>query len=116
MSVAPRMLARDEILALDDCDTVWVPVPEWGGGIYVRPFNTASLLEIAPVLASSTADATLALVIHGACDVYGTRLFADSDGPFLAQRRGTVLQRIAMAVAAANGLSTDEGKADAASR
>ena len=39
MTTKPKLLSRDDILAVDDRVTEVVPVPEWGGAVTVRALS-----------------------------------------------------------------------------
>lgn len=106
------MLSRDQILSASDLPTEEVPVPEWGGSVFVRTLTIGERLEIAPLMGQAE-DLTLRLVVLSACDESGARLFADEDGAALATKDGKALERIALAAFRLSRLGREDVEASA---
>lgn len=108
------MLTRDQILAAGDASAravAPVPVPEWGGTVYVR------LLDLPQALAWSgeqdTARKAALLVRFAVADEEGNPLFTDEDLDWLARQPQLTLQRVSVAALEHNGLTRQQGQAAA---
>ncbi|MGL4513831.1 MAG: hypothetical protein ACRCT8_12130 [Lacipirellulaceae bacterium] len=65
------MLTKQEILAARDLAPVWVDVPEWGGGVYVRGLRGD---EAATIEGLVEAEFLRGVVARGVCDAAGDTL------------------------------------------
>lgn len=92
------ILTRDQILGAQDAKREFVPVPEWGGEIYVNlmsgterdSFEQSCIVDGKASLANSRAR----LAVRCITDEAGNRLFADSDADALGAKSGTALDRV----------------------
>lgn len=94
-----KPLGRDDILAVDDAEIVPVPVPEWGGTVWVRSMTAGErdALETRAYemrMAKEPPAAHALTVIFSACDKDGNLLFTEADLPALAKKRGKAMNRI----------------------
>jgi hypothetical protein len=110
------MLDRLAILSAPDLKPVPVNVPEWNGTVFVRPLTGAErgALEAEAVADKTGNVATLRqrLAVRCICDQDGKRLFDDKDGPALAAKSASALDRICAAISKLNALG-DQGVTDA---
>jgi|CXWL01.1.fsa_nt_gi hypothetical protein len=95
------VLSKDQILAVDDITRELVPVPEWGGDVFVGIMSGAARdaweMECAAAKESKrpTPDNFRAtLCAHCICDEKGARLFALSDIPALGKKSAVALDRV----------------------
>lgn len=107
-------LSKDDILGAKDSALHRIDIPEWGGEAFVRilPGTDLDALTAAQAKlggAASTSPSRLAAEVVGRClcDSEGNRIFKDDDIGALAGKSGMVLNRVASAALAINGL-TDE--------
>lgn len=106
------MLSREAILGHKDSRIGRVDVPEMGGEVCVANLTVAEADRIR-TLGDTGVPAVVGLVILGACDDGGKRLFSDKDAKALGDLPASALGKIANAVLAHNGLagdSADEAK------
>lgn len=115
-----RTLSAGDIFATDDIEIVAVPVPEWGGVVYVkamsgldreRYFDSIKRIEgygkkertviIHPL-------STAKLVAATACNENGQLLFTHLDVEKLAKKSSKALQRLVDASAKLNGLDDED--------
>lgn len=94
-----NVLNAEAILAAADLAPVWVDVPEWGGGVYVRAMSGVERDAFDAELAEGGPDAVLTnirarLVARCASDAEGARVFQDSDIPALGEKSGAALDRV----------------------
>ena len=99
-------LDRKAILDFKDVDVTTVFVKEFGGDVCVA---TLSALEADKIkdLGESGVPANVGLVILGACDAKGERLFTDEDAPVLGMKPAKALTTIANMVLKHNAMSGD---------
>lgn len=96
------ILKRDEILAADDITRELVPVPEWGGEVFVKSMSGTERDNFeASIVTKRGNDAQVNLKNIRAklaaaclCDENGKRLFSDADIPVLAAKSAAALQRV----------------------
>lgn len=91
-------LTRDAILGVQDLKTERVPVPEWGGDIYVRGMSGAerdAFEQSLMVGDKFTPDNVRArLAARCICDEKGERLFSDADIVVLGAKNAAALDRV----------------------
>lgn len=95
-------LTRDAIKAIDDKRIIQVPVPEWGGTVYVRTLTSAERDEFEAERADyRKQDEELAkkhframFVVATCCDKDGNYLFQPSDCAWLSGKNGAAMDRI----------------------
>ncbi|GGI16448.1 hypothetical protein [Oxalicibacterium faecigallinarum] len=92
-----------------------VPMPEWGGVVYVRPLTVAEVEAQTAVVDKDEKTKIARSTCRVLCDADGNRLL-DGDNPehvaHIAQQEWSVLQRIMNAKRQANG-EGEEGLAEA---
>lgn len=91
-----RPLTRDRILAADDLRRELVPVPEWGGPVFVRVM-TGSQRARFETETNGPGKLTVRerLIAATACDEGGHLLFTAGDVAALAEKSGAALDRLA---------------------
>lgn len=114
-------LTKDQILKAADLQPVKVPVPEWGGDVFVRALNAgerdrfeASLFAGAG--GSRKQDLTnlrAKLVVLCCVDDSGKRLFADTDVDAVSAKAGAAVDRVFVAAQKLNGMTSVEVEAAA---
>jgi hypothetical protein len=97
------MLSRDSILSSSDLPTEEVPVPEWGGTVFVRTMSGTERDNFEQVIleGKSTKGGTAKMVnvraklaVKVLVDEQGKRLFTDEDAGILGSKSGKALDRI----------------------
>ena len=110
------VLSREEILGADDIVIELVPVPEWGGDVYVKGMtgaerddfeagivrisgksNTVNMQNIRAKLCSATI-----------CDESGKKLFTPADIKELSKKSASALQHVFTVAQRLSGLSDDD--------
>lgn len=106
-----NILTKDAILAADDLPREIVPVPEWGGDVYVRTMSgtdrdafEASLIGKEGRLENVRAR----LVSLTLCDEAGSRMFTDSDITALGGKSAQALDRVFAVAQRLNGIGVDQ--------
>ena len=99
MARRTRVLSRDDILKVDDLPRERVPVPEWGGEVFVRGMNGADkdawdnfVVELAK--APGKADIRAFLASLTICDEEGDALFTAEDIAALSKKSAAALDRV----------------------
>ena len=101
-------LSRAAILGHVDTRIGRVDVPEMGGEVCVASLTVAEADKIRTL--GGDVPAVVGLVIMGACDDKGVRLFSDADAEALGKLPASALGKVANAVLAHNGLAEDDAK------
>lgn len=109
------------ILAAQDLKHEWVPVPEWGGGVYVRAMSGLALDQYEErLLARRTTDkdgktlkVTLdhmraELVALTACNEAGEAIFTLEQVQQLSKKSGAALSRLVTVAQRLNGLTPQD--------
>jgi hypothetical protein len=112
------ILSKDSILQAQDLKTELLPVPEWGGDVYVRGMNGAERDKFeASIVQTKGKDQTLNMVNIRAklasmtiCDEKGNRLFSDADIAKLATKSAAALQRVFTVAQRLSGIGEDDVK------
>ena len=106
-----NILTKEAILAADDLPREIVPVPEWGGDVYVRTMNgtdrdafEASLIGKEGRLENVRAR----LVSLAVCDESGSRLFGDADVAALGAKSAKALDRVFAVAQRLNGIGAEQ--------
>lgn len=88
-------LGRDAILKSDDLPREEVPVPEWGGTVFVRAMTgiERERFESAPDKSPNMVRALLAVMT--VCDEQGNPVFGNADIPALGAKSAAALIRVA---------------------
>lgn len=101
-------LSRAAILAAADLRTERVPVPEWGGDVWVRQMNGAQLDAYRAEVEARQGVASSALIVAlCCCDKSGERLFTAEDVPALMEKSPVALARIQAAAVRVNAMDID---------
>lgn len=112
-----KMLSRDDILNVNDIAVEELPVPEWGGSVFVKTLTAeerdlieAQLVKINPnngATASIKMDKLRALcAFYGICDAEGKRIFTNTkDIDLLAKKSAAALDRVVSKVQAMAAMS-----------
>lgn len=103
------MLDRKAILGFKDDRIGRVDVPEMGGEVCVASLTVAEADKIR-TLGQTDVPFTVQVVILGACDDKGGRLFTDADVEALCALPASAMTKIGNAVLDHNGLGGDEAK------
>ena len=103
-SAAASVLGRELILAHRDARIGRVKVAEMQGEICVASLTAGEADKLAR-LDGEKYPATVGVVILGACDDQGVRLFSDADAAALTALPASAMKKIADAVMEHNGLS-----------
>lgn len=101
------MLSRDQILSADDLPKQVVPVPEWGGSVYVRTMSGTERDDFeSAYLKDKTKDIRARLAVATVCDEQGNALFTPADIPALGKKSSAALTRIFEAAMGLNKLTS----------
>ena len=116
--MSDKILSKDMILAVNDQKIEKVPVPEWGGMVYVRSLSgterdafEASMATVGPdgkqeKLNLNNFRARLSAM--AICDQDGKRLFSDQDATALGEKNIKALLRIYMTAARLSALRNSD--------
>lgn len=107
MTQQSKFMTREDILAYRDTDIDFVDVPGFSEQIGIANL-TADEAHSLQTLGKNGIPAAAELMILGACDDQGSRLFTKEDGPRIAAISARVVGAIAQAVIRKNGLSMGE--------
>jgi len=96
------ILTRDEILQADDIKKELVPVPEWGGDIYVKgmtgaerdKFESSMIKMRGKEQEVNMANIRAKLASLTVCNEKGKRLFNENDVQALSTKSASALQRV----------------------
>jgi len=95
-------LKRDDILAVKDIQIELVPVPEWGGEVYIKgmsglerdAFEASVIEQKGNKQKVNMANVRAKLAAQTLCDEEGNRLFNDADIKELGKKSASALQRV----------------------
>ena len=105
------MLDAKTILATEDIKSVCMPVPEWGGDIYIKTMTSKRRDELEARFMSggkSMAGLRAAIGVLCICNEDGELIFNSKQEAALSEKSGDVLARIADAAMKHNGFSDDD--------
>jgi hypothetical protein len=96
------ILSKKEILTADDLARELVPVPEWGGEVYVRgmtgaerdKFESGIVEQRGKSQSLNMANIRAKLASLTICDETGQRLFTEADVQALSAKSAAALQRV----------------------
>ncbi|MBQ9402115.1 MAG: hypothetical protein IJU38_07060 [Clostridia bacterium] len=92
------------VLSADDFVYADVDCPEWGGTVHVRGLTAGERSSISRrVKAGDQQDLEISVVIFGAVDQNGDRLFTKADRDQLKQKSNTVVNRLARRILELSG-------------
>ncbi|WP_257556414.1 hypothetical protein [Sphingobium sp. CFD-2] len=95
-------LSRDSILGYVDADIGTVDVPEMGGAVRIATLSVDEMDKLTKLDDAKPASAQI--VIIGACDDKGVRLFTPEDFDQIAKLPAGIISRISKAILAHNGM------------
>ena len=113
-------LTRDAILQADDLPCKPVPVPEWGGEVWVRGMTAqekdeyeSSILELKGTgtktkISANLINARAKLVVKCALDEQGERLFKDEDAEALGKKSGKAVSLVSEEIQKLSGMGRDK--------
>ena len=115
------VLSRDAIIDVDDLPRELVPVPEWGGDVFVRSLTAAerdaynnSLFRVQPrkggrdpEISYHPENATARLVVLTVVGEDGKRLFKDGDLDKVARKNAKALERLAAVARRLSGIDEE---------
>lgn len=112
------VLNKSDILQASDIKTELVPVPEWGGDVYVKGMTGAERdkFEASIVTMKGTnqtvnmANVRAKLASMTICDETGKRLFSDLETSELAKKSASALQRVFKVAQKLSGIGEDDVK------
>lgn len=95
-------LKRDDILKVQDIKVEKIPVPEWGGDVYVKgmtgterdAFESSIVSAKGKNTSVNMSNIRAKLAAQSICDETGARLFTDADIKELGTKSATALQRV----------------------
>ena len=110
------VLKRDDILQADDIKRELVPVPEWGGDVYVKGMTGAERDKFEGSLITmrgkdkqmNMANIRAKLASMTICDEKGKRLFNENDVQALSQKSAAALQRVFAVAQKLSGISDED--------
>lgn len=110
------ILTRKDILTADDIKRELVPVPEWGGDVYVRgltgaevdKFSEASIKQRGKNQVVNMEGIRARLVSMSICDENGKRLFTDADVTALSGKSSAALIRLFKIAQRLSGLGEED--------
>jgi hypothetical protein len=90
---------REKILAADDIRREAVEVPEWGVTVHVQTFSAADMVAVGDA-SERLVDASfnVVLVMLGARDETGARIFTEDDVPALSAKASDPVGKVAAAI------------------
>jgi hypothetical protein len=113
-----HVLNRDEILGADDLKTEKVPVPEWGGFVYIRTMTGEERDSFETDFYGATVkdedegttrrNFRAKLVCRCAVDESGERIFTDADAEALGRKSAPALDRLWPTAKRLNALTQED--------
>ncbi len=99
-------LTRDAILGAQDLPVLSIPIPEWGGEVYIRTMTGGERDQFeAGWKRNPTDDIRARLAVATLCQEDGQLLFTAADVPALSAKSSKALDRIFAASTAHSGLT-----------
>jgi hypothetical protein len=105
------LLSRDEILSKDDLQRELVPVPEWGGEVYISAMSGSMRDAWEQTLVSEKAsmeNIRARLVVVTAVDEQGAPLFSAKDAVALGRKSSAALDRCVRVAQRLNRLTASD--------
>lgn len=105
-------LTLDQIKDADDIKNQTIEVPEWNGEVQVKSMSGRLRNNLEQKISSGAAHGDLKLMIVTHCCIKedGSRLFADSDKKWLAEKAAAPLETIFVAICKMSGIGIDEAE------
>lgn len=115
-SAPERELSREDIIAVADRKIERVPVPEWGGAVYVKTmtgterdgFEEAVMAGRGRNRQVNLENFRAKLCVRTICDSSGKRLFGNADIQIVGEKDARALQRVFEAAQKLNGMTPEE--------
>ena len=109
------ILSREAILSAEDLTKELVPVPEWGGDVYVRAMSGTERDKFESTIVEmrgkkqvfNSQDIRAKLCAVSICDEKGDRLFNDGDVKALGKKSAAALQRVFEVAQRLSGITED---------
>jgi hypothetical protein len=116
MEVNDVILGREEIFGANDFTIKKIPVPEWGGNVYIRNLNgkERDAFEASCITTNgtkrevNTINMRARLVARSICDAEGAALFTEADVNALGEKSAAALDRIFAAAQELSGLGAQD--------
>lgn len=110
------VLNRESILKVSDIRKELVPVPEWGGDVYVRSLTAAErdnfeaglIRQLNGKQTINLQNARAKLAVMAICDETGARLFTDADMKELSSKSAGALQRVWIVAQRLSGITDSD--------
>jgi hypothetical protein len=107
------MLTKDQILAAADMAPTELPVPEWGGSVFIRVMTGTERDAFEQSILDSKKGGGMVnvrarLAVRVLCDETGGRIFTDADAVALGAKSGKALDRIFDSAQKVNGIGNKE--------
>ena len=108
------MLSKSEIFECNDVKIEQVPVPEWGGSVYVKTITAKEQdtwsADVSEQKKNSTANFQASFLVMCICDESGTLVFDASDADALGNKSAGALNTVFNVASRLNGLSSGDVK------
>ena len=103
------MLSKKDILKSNDLELECVEIPEWGGHVFVRGLTARERDEFEISIGESLNQDNLRarLVVLGACDEEGERLFNTKDAHALGKKNAAAVDRLFDAIQRLSAMTPD---------
>jgi hypothetical protein len=101
------ILTKEQILGAQDIQFAEVDIPECGGSARVKSMNGFEREQYFKLVREGQFPLSVILCIICQVDEHGVRLFTLSDAALLAEKNGTMLDRIAMAALTLNRMTVE---------
>ncbi len=105
-------LTKDKVLSANDLPVQEVPIPEWGGSVFVRTMmgDERDAFEIAAMNGDglNRENFRARLAVATVVDADGGRMFDDSDKDALGKKSSAALDRIMSVALKMNGMSPSD--------
>ena len=116
MTGRAKILNRDDILAVQDIETKQVPVPEWGGDVYVKgmtgaerdAFETTIIVDHGNKQTVTTENIRAKLAAFSVVDEEGVLMFSVKDIKALGKKSAAALQRVFDVAKELSGIGDDD--------
>lgn len=102
-------LTREQILGADDLTREEVPVPEWGGTVFLRAMTGTERMRYEKLFDATAGMKALALLLAMTlCDEAGRALFSEADVEAVMGKNGALIMRLFEVARRLNRLSKQD--------